>query len=215
MNPKISSKTALILFFMSYIRIFTTGKTMNFLPKPPTDNLYKLSAISGTWLLSFGVIYYIALGFLSYNLEVESRKTSVLFSSQKKIVQIDERLEAISNGNLKESIVPGSIRFDGSEKEVEFLEGQKEKLLKIVDRYLPIAQKGEFRELSNQVFKTGFHATFIWFISILGALSIVYGYRSWYVKIQRISDEQQKIDLLIKKLTARKLINEIKEPKED
>ncbi len=213
MNPKISSKTALILSFMSYIRIFATGKTMNFLPKPPTDNLYKLIALIGTWLVTIGVFYLIVIAILEYRLELVSKKQVILFSAQDKIELIDQRLNSIEKGNLDESILAWSPHIDGNQKEVDFLNSQLEKLKNLENKFLPIVQNNEPQKYSNYLFKTYLHVLFSIILFFVGGTMFYVGYRLWYSRVQKCIDQQQQYDLKIKRLTALKLLRELKNDK--
>ncbi len=185
---------------------------MTFLPKPPTDNIYKFAALSGTWILALIIGYYLFLGYLNLNLKKESVQQNTLFTSQSMIKKIDKRLLAIYEKRLEDDKLNWVPNSDGSVQEESFLKKQKEIHNKKVSKYQPLVQKAEFKNLASLLFKTGAHLVFLIFIPI-GVFLVWQGYKQWYVRIQKPIDNQYKYDLEIKKLTIEKLNREIKKLK--
>ncbi len=182
---------------------------MNFLPKPPTDNIYKFAALSGTWILVLIIMYYLFLGYLNINLEKESMQVRVLFSSQSMIEKIENRLLAIKEKRLEDSILSWTTFTDGSEQEISYLNKMKKIHEEKVKKYQPLVDERKFNGIAFLVFETGAHIVFIIFIPV-GVLLVWQGYKQWYIKIQKPIDRQYKYDLMIKKITIKKLELELR-----
>ncbi|EHK4786486.1 hypothetical protein [Vibrio parahaemolyticus] len=180
---------------------------MKFFPTPPTDNLYKFCAILGAWLVAGVIALFMLLGYVTYDLEKQSVAQTHHFRTMSNYEKVIDRLSSIEQGKLDENIIEWLPSSDGSENEVDRLLEIKANQEKAITEY-----ENEIRTDYGEIFEV-VEATGIWWvICVLISLSVLcfyFGFKLWYIKVQKISDELLVLDVEIKRLTLRQLEKEV------
>jgi hypothetical protein len=175
---------------------------MNWLPTPPTDNLYKFLAIFGTWGLLFVFGSLLVLSYQNHEHDEFSKKLKAVYSEESWIRKAEARVKSLKENRLAESSIPEiSNRFSPKE-ELLFLSNaialSKERL----------AQLKEFtKQPPENIFPFLASIRFDWWL--LGILNgtfvcFYFGFRQWLV-LQRASDELLQLDLTLKKAQVKEL----------
>ncbi|WP_412498459.1 hypothetical protein [Vibrio furnissii] len=190
-----------------FIRIMRYKFKVKFFPTPPTDNLYKFCAILGAWLVAGVIALFILLGYVTYDLEKQSVAQTHHFRTMSNYEKVIDRLSSIEQGKLDENIIEWLPSSDGSENEVDRLLEIKANQEKAITEY-----ENEIRTDYGEIFEV-VEATGIWWvIYVLISLSVLcfyFGFKLWYIKVQKISDELLVLDVEIKRLTLRQLEKEV------
>jgi hypothetical protein len=180
----------------------TRSMDIQFLPSPPTDNLYKFMAIFGAWALLILALFVMSIGYISFKSREESQQAIAYTRSVGTVLHIQDRLDAIQAGRLNDAIVTWSPIQDGSDTEKAFLR----KALQNNKEYLARHQ-GDAERHDAWTFWQILEATHgIVFILIFGGVGIfcfIYGFRRWYKRVQRVSDA-----ILLGKQTLQELTNQ-------
>lgn len=180
---------------------------MNFFPTPPTDNLYKFCAIFGAWLVAAVVALFMFLGYVKYDSEKQFIAQTHHFRTTNNYQSVLDRLESIEKGNFGENIIEWIPVSDGSEQEVQGLLQIKANYERAIKEYEETVRT-DYRAAFDIVEATGF----IWLICILITMAFLcfyFGFKLWYIKVQKVSDELMLTDLEIKRLTLRQLERDI------
>lgn len=180
---------------------------MNFLPKIPTDNLYRFMAISGVWMMGFVIIFIMYIGYLKYQIEKESAEVNNYYTSKYLSLQIKYRLESISKGEIGKNIIDIIPVKDGSINEITYLKKLDEILHKEIQEYKENNKAYYFRNF-ELIEETGL----IWVITALSSISIIFlffGFKYWNIHIQKPKNELILKDIEIRKLTITKMKLEI------
>jgi len=179
---------------------------MNFLPKPPTDNLYKFVAILGLWMLVFTVAIGFFINFMIYQIEQETETVARLMGYDSKLSRIERRLQSIEDGELDQNIVDTSPVNDGSQEELNYLIDLKGRIKETVDE---LESRGTDYA---QAVKVAWGIKLHWFLYIFPSLSCLFfwfGFRQWYFKIQKPSEDALAQQRRINELTIQRLEQEI------
>lgn len=183
---------------------------INFLPKPPTDNLYKFAAILGLWLLIFTIAIAFFISFITYQIEQETDATARLMSHNSKLHQIEKRLSSIDAGDIEQNVLNFSRVHDGSEQEIIHLNELKALISQKVEA---IKSNSTNYARSIEVFwKIKLH-WFLYILPIISATLFFFGFRQWYIKIQKPSETAMVQQLRINELTIKQLEKEIVQAK--
>jgi len=182
---------------------------MNPLPTPPTDNLYKFMALTGTWLMIFLLAFYAWLLNADYEIRLEGRQLQAFVSAQASLREIQVRLLAIREGRHAENIVSWVQKDWPLEQEVRILSSVAVSNGRIVDEYQK-SNHGKLGEIFDRLSSMGF----LWFIVpyVGGAVALTYsGYRLWYRRVQIPNESMARVELELKVASVRKLELEIKQ----
>ncbi|QHS13189.1 hypothetical protein [Shewanella sp. Arc9-LZ] len=179
---------------------------MNFFPKPPTDNLYKFLAITGTWLVAIVTAFFMYLGYLTFELKKLNYEQSRMMFSESVVREIDRRLKSISEDKLDENILDWTPRSEGSD-EVQFITQIKQSHLQRVKDY-DSKPKPDYGYQFDLVKETGF-INIVYGIIFLAVSCFYFGFRGWYSKIQKPMDLGLKLDLKIKEVSIEKMEAEL------
>lgn len=180
---------------------------MQILPSLPTDNIYKLKAVAGLWMLAG----FIVLGFWSvywqYQLEVQTRHTMSYYSSVNIEHDVLARMKSMQAGKFNENIlkwVPPNFTIS-----------EEQNLLKIAlenhRRTIALYKKEAEEERGNFLFYLGenFIITALSVYVLLMCYLLFFGFGRWYRKVQRPYEQSLAADFEIKKLTIEKIRLEI------
>ena len=177
---------------------------MNWLPTPPTDNLYKFAAISGIWLITIVIAIWVYLFNLLYISGIEAKQTTAYYVSLDMERQINNRLLAIKQKKLDE-YRPSWIQKElPIAQEKILLDIALENHSKTVEKYKDVAEK----EHNNPLIDGPQPSWFVYAFSTVNALAIVvtlWGFINWYKKLQRPQEKMHDIDYLIKQKTLQNL----------
>lgn len=184
------------------------GMEMNVLPSPPTDNLYKFSAISGLLILLLSITGFVYLTFLLSNYD---KATDLHLQSNKADVSIREincRIDAIKHGHI-EKCPYREIKKESLEDELNILLAIKrsdESVIAEYKRYSELSQP--LKENFEWIFNTGV----FWLILITpssATILFVFGLSRWYKKVQVPMNELTYLNLKIRTLELAKLELEV------
>lgn len=179
---------------------------MNFLPKPPTDNLYKFVAILGLWMIIFTMAIGFFINFMTYQIDQETEAVVRLMGYDSKLSRIERRLQSIEAGELGENILEAAPVHDGSEEEMSYLADVKDRIKENMNK---LESRGaDYVQAVNVAWTIKLH----WLLYIFPALSCLFfwfGFRQWYLKIQKPSDYALEQQRRISELTIKKLEQEI------
>ncbi|SYZ83251.1 Uncharacterised protein [Vibrio paracholerae] len=184
---------------------------MTFFPTPPTDNLYKFCAIFGAWLVAAVVALFVLLEYVTYDLEKQSLAQMHHFRTTSNYQKIVDRLSSIEQGDLGENIIEWLPNSDGSVQEVKHLHEIKSNYQKLIEEY-----ENEVRIDYGEIIEVVDATRIMWLIYVLiglAAFCFYFGFKYWYVKVQKVSDELMQKDLAIKRLTLEQLERECKKTK--
>lgn len=162
---------------------------MKFLPTPPTDNLYKYMAITGTWIMTGIVIGSLVIVYFDIRYELYYGNFIRKIRTEKNIREFDS---AISSGNLgefeikKDDIPYLNSRISGLMKELEVIDKNLDG-----DKWI-----SDVFGLFDKYYKLFFCIFFAFFV--FGLSLTMYGYRNWYMKYQKKQDRLLEIELLSK-----------------
>lgn len=169
---------------------------MNWLPTPPTDNLYKFLAIFGTWGLLFVFGSLLALSYQNHEHAEFNKKLMSVYSEEGWLRKAEARVKSLKENRVGENTIPEiSSRFPPKE-ELLFLSSaidlSKERL-------------AQLKEITKQPpenifpFLASIHFDW-WLLGVLGGTlaCFYFGFRQWLV-LQRTSDELLQLDLTLKK----------------
>jgi len=180
---------------------------LNFFPKPPTDNLYKFLAVTGTWLMAFVTIFIMYLGYINHEIKKISIKQDNYYFHKNTVNDINRRLSSIKKGEIKRNVLDWTIISDGSIKETTFLNAAKKRYIERIKQY-----ESKPRQDYNELFKLVKATGFLWVVYLIIAIAVFcfyFGFRYWYSKVQKLSDISIQHDINIKKLTIEKMKQEI------
>lgn len=181
---------------------------MNVLPSPPTDNLYKFSAISGLLILLFSIAGFVYLTFLLSNYEKATNLHLQSNDAEISIREINCRIDAIKHGHI-EKCPYREIRRESLEDELNILLAIKrsdESIITEYKRYSELSQP--LKENLEWIFNT----RFFWFLLITPSFAIILfilGLSRWYKKVQVPMNELTYLNLKIRTLELAKLELEV------
>lgn len=111
---------------------------MQIFPIPPTDNIFKFSAIFGLIGSSISFLLFIYFSYLLAHLEVAGKLLMPSYRAQETLDKVNCRAAAIANGRFEickfEEFKYLNI-VDGSQREIEYLEHIKKSQGEIVAEY--------------------------------------------------------------------------------
>lgn len=175
---------------------------MNWLPTPPTDNLYKFLAIFGTWGMLFVFGSLLLLFYQNHEHSEFTKKVIALSSEESWLRKVEARAESLAKNRLTENIIPGISDHFSPKEEMVFIKNA----VNLSRGSLP-----KLRQLAGDpptnVFP--FLATIHfdrWLVGVLvfSWVCFYYGFRQWLV-LQRITDELLRLDLSIKRAQEREI----------
>jgi len=175
---------------------------MNWLPSPPTDNLYKFLAIIGGWGVFFIFTFLLALFFQNYEHAEFNKKMSSIYAEEDWNRKAESRVNSLKKGLTGENRIPEISSNFSLKEELLFLSNSMK---------LSSERLAQLKELTKQppqnIFP--FLASINFDRWLLGALALVllafsYGFMQWFV-LQRISDEILRLDLILKRTQAKEL----------
>ncbi len=153
------------------------------------------------------VALFMFIGYINHDMERLSEEHSNYMFSKKKIREIEKRRESIANGKPRENVLSWIPVSDGSERELTFLREVKSRHKELISEYKD-KNRINYAEWFDLVEATG--ATwFIYGIIAIGWFCFYFGFRGWYTKVQKHSDESLLHDVKIKELTIKQLQSEI------
>lgn len=71
---------------------------MQWLPSPPTDNIYKLLAVFGLWLIAGALTLVSIFSYLDYRFQKETREESHHSQTEQMVNDFTKRIEALEKG---------------------------------------------------------------------------------------------------------------------
>jgi len=71
---------------------------MQWLPSPPTDNIYKLLAVFGLWLIAGALTLVSIFTYLDYRFQKETREESHHSQTEQMVNDFTKRIEALEKG---------------------------------------------------------------------------------------------------------------------
>lgn len=182
---------------------------MNWLPSPPTDNLYKFIAIFGLWLLLGLIMVFAWLGYLQFQLEKEGERAQAYFSSKRMEAQISARLASVKARRPAENKLewmPPDISLEQEQKLIqEMLTDHKQAIEKNKD-----ALDRKFGEELKLLGSMGFP----WVMPIYMLFTVsctLFGFIQWHRKIQKPSEEAHILDCRLKEVEIKKIEAEIRD----
>ncbi|WP_154124057.1 hypothetical protein [Grimontia hollisae] len=179
---------------------------MKVFPAPPTDNLYKFMAITGSWLMALVVVLFMFIGYINHDLERATVQQQSYMNSLKALRGIELREESIRNGDLTENILPWVPVSDGSNRELEYLNDRKEEHQKYISNVEE--NQIDYGRWFDLVEATG-AMWFIYGIVAIGWSCFYFGFRGWYTKVQKHADETVLLEKTIKELTIKQIEQEM------
>ncbi|MEH8112314.1 hypothetical protein Q7I18_15370 [Aeromonas veronii] len=181
---------------------------MNVLPSPPTDNLYKFSAISGLLILLFSIAGLVYLTFLLSNYEKATNLHLQSNDAEISIREINCRIDAIKHGHI-EKCPYREIRRESLEDELNILLAIKRSDESIITEY---KRYSELSQPLKENFEWIFNTRFFWFLLITPSFAIILfilGLSRWYKKVQVPMNELTYLNLKIRTLELAKLELEV------
>jgi Ca2+/Na+ antiporter len=169
----------------------------DFFPKPPTDNLYKFMAITGTWLLSLVAVSLMFLGYMSFKIEKETNQIAHQMNYRQTIGEIDRRVLAIDEKRCNDAIISWSKEHECNDNEKKFLLRVKEVNEAHIKEY-DKQDKIDFVNVWDTAKSIGVMWVFIIF-TFLGVFLFYFGFTRWYKHIQKPENEAAILDIKIKK----------------
>lgn len=176
---------------------------IQFLPSPPTDNLYKFMAIFGAWALLILSVFLMGTDYLAFKSKVEAQQTIAYYRATHNVKLIQDRLAAIQAGRLNDAIVPWAPHHDGSDSEKVFLQNGLQNNQAYVTHHQDDADRDDVQ--TDWQILSAIHGLF--YILVFGGVGIfclISGFYRWW-RIQRISDALQDNELAFQKMTNQKL----------
>lgn len=175
---------------------------MNWLPSPPTDNLYKFLAIIGAWGVFFVVGLLLVLFYQNYEHAEFNKKMSSIYAEEDWNRKAESRVNSLKKGFSGENRIPEISNNFSPKEELLFLSNAMK---------LSSERLAQLKELTKQPPQNFF--PFLasinfdrWLLGVL-ALAFVtfyFGFRQWFV-LQRISDEILQLDLALKRAQTKEL----------
>lgn len=181
---------------------------MNWLPSPPTDNLYKFIAIFGLYLLLGLLAFFSWLGYLQFHSEREMKRSQAYFFSVQMESQISARLSSIKAKRLSENKLEWTPPGATSDQEQKFLQMALENHRQTIQKNKDVLNTRPGEEL--EVMKA---MGYFWLMPIYVLFAVgcpFFGFLGWYRKIQRPSEEAHVLDCKLKEATIRKTDAEIR-----
>ena len=182
---------------------------MKWLPTPPTDNLYKYLAISGLWLtLGFSFLFVYSIK-TAHSLEDYYQLSQWTYQNERNIEKFLKRIKSLEENKINDHKIERISEKYSPKEELIFLK----KALKNTEKSHS-ENKEQLKELGQPelTWKWIDRAyIFIWLpaaIPLSLALSYI-GFRLWYSKSQKYTDEILLIELELKKET----LKQIRKPK--
>ena len=183
------------LYFPAWVGVKFLKEVLVIIPNLPTDNLYKFIALSGV-LITILTIYTLQTRTDSifeklYVIELENSKLEVTIEHNEVKIR---RLNEIIDNSIKEK--NGNIHVVNGKLLIRYSTEEVKELISDVENYkfqikLGIAKsKADIKQietLNNQLEKS-----FNWsiFIILIGTVLSVFGFRMWYIKVQKPLDNQ-------------------------
>lgn len=181
---------------------------MNYLPAPPTDNLYKFMAITGLWFVMGVLAYFAYLGYLGYMSEKESNEYRSYMHSIMMSQDISKRINQHKTNKAAKATRPDWIpEHFTKEDELHFLEKALENHQKTITDYQGAIHP--YGEQLHELLAVPLRVTLT--ILIFGYILVIVGFIRWYKKVQQPQDELTKLEVELKKITLEKTKAEIKQ----
>ncbi len=180
---------------------------IQFLPSPPTDNLYKFMAIFGAWALLILAVFLMGVDFLAFKSKVEAQQTIAYYRATHNVQLIQDRLAAIQAGRLNDAIVPWAPLHDGSDSEKAFLQNGLQNNQAYVTRHKDDADRDDV-QTDWQILSAVHGLFYILVFTGIGILCLIPGFYRWWT-IQRVSDALLDSELDFQKMTNQKLRREL------
>jgi hypothetical protein len=182
---------------------------LKFLPTPPTDNLYKFSAISGLLCCLGSIVVLVYFTYLGVHFDKAGELQMHSYSAQKTLDKVNCRLDALKNGDVDKCPLDTMKLKDGSEKEVSLLNNIKKVQESTVNEYKK--HSGIAKPLSENI-EWVVEKKVYWIITSIPGLSFIlfcFGFVSWYRKVQKPSNQMTILNLEIRQLEKSKLEAEL------
>lgn len=169
---------------------------MNYLPAPPTDNLYKFAAITGLWFVMVVIAYFAYLAYLGHMSEKESNEYMSYMRSVMMTEDISKRVEQHNIGKATKTNRPDWIpQHFTDQDELRFLKNALNNHQETIADYKK--HPHPYQEQLNDLLVIPIRATLI--ILAFGYGLMVWGFIAWYKKVQRPQDEHTKLEIELKK----------------
>jgi len=169
---------------------------MNWLPSPPTDNLYKFLALLGAWGLLFFLGSLLVLEYQNYEHAEFNKKVLSVSAEESWIRKAELRLNSLKDQHPEENAIPEISDHFTPKEELLFLTNS----IALSEEHLVQLKELTAQPPQNVVpFLASIHFDrWLLGILILSMGCFYLGFRQWLV-LQHMSDELLRLDLTLKK----------------
>lgn len=176
------------------------------LPTPPTDNLYKFMAISGVWLSTLVLIIYLLLGYANFRINEDEKVFLSAAQSKNIVAEIENRLKSIDNSAFEEN------RLDWIPEDIS-PEDERNRLIYALSRHKESISKAEniAKDDTGEKLRIAIASGFwpIVNITIFAAVFLCYfGFTRWYKYVQKPADTAAKTEQLLREENLLKMVLE-------
>ncbi|RBC02804.1 hypothetical protein C3E97_008600 [Pseudomonas sp. MWU12-2115] len=180
---------------------------MQWLPSPPTDNLYKFMAIFGLWLLLGLLLLFAWFGYMNFKLDEESRDNQHYYFSKNMKLDISRRLASLEANNSGENKLEWVPENSSPDQEKSFLKEALKNHEETMEstKYVLKSQTG--RDL--KIFEASGALWILWLYVAIAIACPYLGFKWWYKKIQLPNEAANDMELKIKEASLLKLQIEI------
>ncbi|AZF07763.1 hypothetical protein [Pseudomonas sp. R5-89-07] len=180
---------------------------MQWLPSPPTDNIYKLLAVFGLWLIAGALTLFSIFSYLDYRSQKETREESYHSQTERMVNSFTKRIRALEEGTPelhKIADLPDTFNND-----ITFLKNSLAMQEKNLSKYKQRKRDNLDTFMDYLlVHETEFYI-FVGLYATLTSLCTVIGFSRWFQKIQKPSEVLNELDIRIKEASLLKLKIEI------
>jgi len=180
---------------------------MQILPTLPTDNIYKLKAIAGLWMLAGLFAFVLWFVYWQYQLEVQTRHTISYYSAVNTERDVLARIKSIQNGLLNENKlkwIPLGLSVTDEQNLLKFALANNRKIIALYKREVEEERGGFLFFLDEKAIIFAMSAYVLTMLYLL-----FFGFERWYRRIQSPSEKAILADNEIKRLTIEKINLEI------
>jgi hypothetical protein len=179
---------------------------VQWLPSLPTDNIYKLIAIFGLWLLAGLLAGLLYLSYLKFTIDRDTDTSLYISRMENDLNQITRRINSLNADKPQENKISWSAGF---KDELAMLEKLQKHHQATIDEEKKSKAKPQ-DPIIDFIFSNDSLAKFV----IVGYVTLtvvcnLFGFSLWYNKIQKPSEDQSVLDARIKEATLLKLQIEI------
>lgn len=182
--------------------------SMEILPSPPTDNIYKFAAILGLWFATLLLGIFIVFAYVTYKSSEGMKRAAVYGQNLNSEFQVSQRLEAIESGRLSEARLTWMLPNTPIDQERKMLADLRTRLSTSIAEFEALPEDPvvkRFKEFSG--------ARLEWTLVVVVLLAVIptlWGFFRWYKRVQLPSEKMLAIELQIKELELARLERESK-----